>query len=199
MKHVVSELILDNGAKGLLIHVPGASVMDININFRAGDFTAEKEKWETPHIMEHLLLGANKKIPNGQQYNAEFEKNGAYQNASTDMYHVTYESECADFEWNRILQLLVNAVSAPIFLRSEYKAQFGNVRDELTSYTNDYWRHLDGYLGGKFGVYLTTDSKRLKLMDNVSLRDIKEHYQKTHSTMQSSSCLGIHKKKSRSH
>ena len=102
MKHTVTEIALVNGVKGLLVHVPEASVMTFDLNFRAGEYLVAPEKWETPHLMEHILLGANKLIPRARDFQAEFEKNGAYNNASTNVYDITYEAECADFEWERI-------------------------------------------------------------------------------------------------
>src|ERR1700749_5030762 len=56
MRHTVSELKLKNGIRGLLVHVPEASVMTFDINFRAGEYLVKPDKWETPHLMEHLLL-----------------------------------------------------------------------------------------------------------------------------------------------
>ena len=103
MKHVVTELKLRNGAKGLLIHIPDASVMSFEFNFRAGEYLVNPEKWETPHLMEHMLLGANERYPKSRLFQAEIEKNGAYSNASTSVYEISYEAECADFEWERIL------------------------------------------------------------------------------------------------
>src|SRR5688572_565696 len=77
MKHVVTQLTLRNGAKGLLIHIPDASVMSFEFNFRAGDYLVEEKKWETPHLMEHMLLGANERYPKSRLFQAEIEKNGA--------------------------------------------------------------------------------------------------------------------------
>ena len=74
------------------------------------------------------LLGANELIPKARTFQAEFEKNGAYNNASTGLYDITYEAECADFEWQRMLELMVTAITKPLFLREEFKAEFGNVR-----------------------------------------------------------------------
>ena len=62
MKHIVTEVKLRNGAKGLLIHIPDASVMSFEFNFRAGEYLVDPEKWETPHLMEHMLLGANERL-----------------------------------------------------------------------------------------------------------------------------------------
>lgn len=156
--------------------------MTFELNFRAGEYLVEKKKWETPHLMEHLLLGANEKWPKGRAFQAEFEKNGAYCNASTGSYDITYEAECADFEWRRILDLLCLSISKPLFLEDEYTAEYGNVREELTARGNNHFRHLSLALRNKYGFYAQTDQKRLELMENVTLNDIVEHYKRTHTT-----------------
>lgn len=182
MKHSVSEIVLPNGARGLLVHCPDATVMSFEINFRAGEYLVEKEKWETPHLMEHVLLGANDLIPKARAFQAEFEKNGAYCNASTGTYDITYEAECADFEWDRVLDLLMIAITKPLFLEDEFEAEFGNVREELTARSNNHFRHLSLALREAYGFSVLTDQERLRLMDNVNLHDLRTHYQSTHTT-----------------
>lgn len=167
---------------GLFVHVPGATVMNLEINFRAGDFLTPKGKWETAHLMEHLLLGANELIPRARAFQAEFEKNGAYCNASTGSYDITYEAECADFEWRRVTDLLLVAISKPLFLDDEFKAEYGNVREELIGRSNNHFRHLSLALREAYGFKVLTDKKRLKQMKNVTVDDIKTHYKKTHFT-----------------
>lgn len=182
MKHSVSEISLPNGARGLIIHVPDATVTTYEFNFRAGEYLVPKEKWETPHIMEHVLLGANKLIPKARLFQAEFEKNGAYCNASTGTYDITYEAECADFEWDRILELFLVAITKPMFLKEEFEAEFGNVREELSARSNNHFRHLSLALRQAYGFCVMTDQERIKLMKGVKLTDIREHYKKTHFT-----------------
>jgi len=182
VKHVTTEVSLSNGIKGLFVHVPDASVMTFEINFRAGEYLVEREKWETPHLMEHVLLGANELIPKARAFQAEFEKNGAYCNASTGTYDITYEAECADFEWDRIADLLLTAITKPLFLEEEFIAEFGNVREELVSRSNNHFRQLSLALREAYGFKVLTDQERIHLMDNVKLKDIIEHYTKTHTT-----------------
>lgn len=182
MRHVTQEVTLKNGAKGLFVHVPGASVMSLEINFRAGDFLCPPDKWETAHLMEHLLLGANEQIPRARAFQAEFEKNGAYCNASTGSYDITYEAECADFEWERIAKLLLVAISKPLFLDDEFKAEYGNVREEMTGRSNNHFRHLSLALRQQYGYKVLTDQERVKQMKNVTVEDIRDHYAKTHFT-----------------
>lgn len=182
MKHTVIEVVLTNGAKGLLIHVPDATVMSFELNFRAGEYLVHEKKWETPHLMEHILLGANELFPKARLFQAEIEKNGAYSNASTGVYDITYEAECADFEWDRILELLTVSITKPLFLQEEFEAEFGNVREELTARSNNHFRHLSLALRQNYGFIAKTDGERLKLMDNVSLEDVREHYKRTHTS-----------------
>jgi predicted Zn-dependent peptidase len=182
MKHSVDEIILSNGARGLLIHIPDAMVMDVYINFRAGEYLVPRRKWETPHLMEHILLGANDKFPRARDFQAEVEKNGAYSNASTDVYDIVYETECADFEWERVMGLLLTAVEKPLFLQEEFDAEFGNVREELSARANNHFRYLGAASRKAYGLVSETDKKRLELMDNVTLDDVREHYRRTHTT-----------------
>lgn len=182
MIHQAIEVELNNGAKGLLIDVPGATVMDFEFNFRAGEYLVDRSKWEVPHLMEHVLLGANKFIPKARLFQAEFEKNGAANNASTGFYYITYEAECADFEWQRILELMLVAISQPLFLADEYKAEYGNVKDELVSRSNNHFRTLSLTAREAHGLLAMTDRERLKMMKNVRRKDLQEHYQRTHTT-----------------
>jgi predicted Zn-dependent peptidase len=178
----VSELVLKNGAKGLIIYVPSAEVMTFELNFRAGEYLVEEKKWEVPHLMEHVLLGANKKFQRARDFSAELEKNGAYSNASTSVYDITYEAECADFEWDRILNLLITAITEPLFLQDEFAAEFGNVQEELAARSNNHFRNLSLALREKYGFLAKTDQERLKLMKNVKVSDIRDHYEITHTS-----------------
>lgn len=181
MRHTVHEVSLANGSKGVFINIPDASVMSFEINFRAGEYLLDRYKAETPHIMEHLLLGANEMLPKSRDFQAEFEKNGAYCNASTGTYEITYEAECADFEWDRIADLLIVAISKPLFLEEEFVAETGNIREELVGRSNNHFRHLSLALREAYGLISLTDQERLDLMINVSLEDVWEHYKKTHT------------------
>jgi predicted Zn-dependent peptidase len=180
MRHTTTEIKLKNGAQGLLIHVPSASVMSFDFNFRAGEYLVNPAKWEVPHLMEHVLLGANELIPKARDFQAELEKNGAYSNATTGVYDITYEAECADFEWDRVLGLMLVAITKPLFLKEEFQAEFGNVQEEMAARSNNHFRRLSLEMRRSLGLIAKTDAERLELMSNVGINDLKEHYSKTH-------------------
>lgn len=156
--------------------------MNTKIQFRAGMRYAKRpEVYEIAHIVEHLAFGANAKFSSEQAYEAEFTKNGAYHNAWTSDFSVCYESECADFEWERILALQQIAIAEPRFNNEELKSEKGNVRAELTSYMNEYGRLLWPKLQQQLGENVPDLQERIKTINNIELKDIREHYRRTHT------------------
>ena len=183
MRHSVEEVKLKTGARGLLINVPGASVMATRVQFRGGLRYAKKpDLYEIAHVVEHLSFGANSKYKSESEYESEFTKNGAYHNAWTSDLSICYETECADFEWDRILDLKRLAICEPKFNDEELKSEKGNVKSELTGYLNDYNRLLWPRLQQSIGENVENLSERLKTLPNIELKDIREHYRRTHTS-----------------
>ena len=182
MKHSIEEVKLNNGARGILIDVPGAGVMNIRVIFRAGNkFVRKPEIYEVAHLMEHMAFGRNAEYKDEQAYEAEFTKNGAYHNAWTSDVFIVYEAECADFEWERILKLQELAVAQPRFNEEELASEKGNVRSELTGYQNDYSRLIWPKLQQELGEKVLTYAERLKTINNIELRDVRDHHRRTHT------------------
>lgn len=182
MKHTVEEVKLPSGARGLLIDIPGATVMSFQFQFRAGNrYVRSKDIYETAHIMEHMAFGANAQFKSEDEYEAEFTKNGAYHNAYTSELSMVYVANCADFEWQRILNLQAVAICQPKFASDQLEAEKGNVKSELTGYLNNHnsvlWPKIQQLLGED--VY--TFWQRLQTISNVTLADIREHHTRTHT------------------
>ncbi len=182
MKHTVEEVRLKNGARGLLIDVPDATVMSFQFQFRAGNrYVKSKDIYETAHIMEHMAFGANARFKSEHDFEAEFTKNGAYHNAYTSDMSMVYVADCADFEWERIFDLQRVSICRPKFNSEELEAEKGNVRSELTGYLNNHNRVLWPKVQQLLGEDVYTFSQRLKTIQNTTLRDIKEHHARTHT------------------
>lgn len=182
MKHTVEEVKLPNGARGLLIDIPGATVMSFQFQFRAGNrYVRSKDIYETAHIMEHMAFGANAQFKSEHEYEAEFTKNGAYHNAYTSDLSLVYVADCADFEWERILALQRVAICQPKFNQGELEAEKGNVKSELTGYLNNHNRVLWPKVQQLLGEDVYTFWQRLQTIPNVTLADIREHHTRTHT------------------
>jgi predicted Zn-dependent peptidase len=183
MQHEVSEFILKSGGRGLIVNVPAAPVMSAQFHFRAGNRFVRhaRDKWETAHIMEHMAFGANNGFKSGSDYDAVFTENGAYHNAWTSDTAMCYVAECASFEWERILGLQKSAICDPKFTEDEFTAEYGNVKSELTGYLSRAERVLWPKLAQAMGENTLTYQERLDVMPNISVKDIREHYARTHT------------------
>lgn len=183
MHHTVEEVQLKNGARGLLIDVPDATVMSLQFHFRAGNRFAKSDDIEqVAHIMEHMAFGANARFKREHDFEIEFTKNGADHNAYTSDFSMVYEADCADFEWERILDLQRLSICQPRFNEEELEAEKGNVRAELTNYLNDHHRILWPRIQQMLGEDVLTFRQGLTTISNVTLRDIREHHRRTHTT-----------------
>ncbi len=183
MNHTVEEVKLKNGARGLLINVPGATVMSMQFHFRAGSrYAKDKDIEQVAHIMEHMAFGANARFRSEHAFEDEFTKNGAYHNAYTSDLAMVYEADCADFEWDRILDLQQLSICQPRFNETELDAEKGNVRSEITNYLNDHHRILWPRIQQLLGEDVLTPRQSLGTISNVTLADIKEHHKRTHTT-----------------
>ncbi len=182
MQHTATEVKLKNGARGLLIDIPGATVMSFQFQFRAGNrYVRDKEVYETAHIMEHMAFGANARFKNEHEYEAEFTKNGAYHNAYTSDTSMVYVADCADFEWERIFDLQRVAICQPRFNSEELEAEKGNVKSELTGYLNNHNRVLWPKIQQSLGEDVYTFWQRLQTIPHVTLDDIRDHHKRTHT------------------
>jgi len=182
LKHSIEEVKLKSGGRGLLIDAPESPVLNIRVIFRAGNrFVKKPEIYEVAHLMEHMAFGRNAEYRDEQAYEAEFTKNGAYHNAWTSDYFICYETECADFEWERILGLQELAVAKPRFCEEELASEKGNVRSELTGYQNDYSRLIWPKLQQSLGENVLTYGERLKTINDIELKDIRDHHRRTHT------------------
>ena len=156
--------------------------MSFQFQFRAGNrYVRSKDIYETAHIMEHMAFGANAEYKNEHEYEADFTKNGAYHNAFTSDLSMVYIADCADFEWERILKLQQVAICQPRFNNEELEAEKGNVRSELTGYLNNHSRVLWPKIQQLLGEDIFTFWQRIQTINNVTLKDIKEHYRRTHT------------------
>lgn len=182
MKHRVSEVVLKNGARGLLIDIPDATVMEFEFQFRAGHRHTQSDRiYQTAHIMEHMSFGANRDFESERDFTAEFAKNGAYHNAYTSDFAMGYVATCADFEWERILKMQELAICHPKFDIEQFEAEKGNIHNELSGLLSReavlLWPRMEKALGGRTMIM----EDQIKTIDNVTFEDVLEHHRRTHT------------------
>ena len=78
--------------------------------------------------------------------------------------------------------MLLIAIAKPLFLEEEFQAEFGNVQEEMVARSNNHFRRLSLEMRKALGLIAKTDAERLELMTNVTVADVRAHYQRTHHT-----------------
>ena len=182
MKHRYREVKLDSGSQGILVDIPGSTIVNMEFTFMSGYEFVEQSKYEVPHSMEHLILGANDQYKTATAFSREFGLNGARHNAYTDSVLNGYYAETADFEWDHIMKLFWTGLTTPKFLPSEFKTEQETVREELASRLMNYQLAINIALEKAMGdVYAMDYQERLDLLPNITPDDMHRHYEGTHS------------------
>jgi predicted Zn-dependent peptidase len=183
MKHTVSEHHLAGGAAGLVIDVPGSDVVSIQIRFNSGYQFADRKLYEVPHVMEHLLATVTQKHPQQNAFIIDAQRNGAYFNASTSVDMNGYIYECADFELDRILDLVEEQVAEPLFEPKSLEAELSNVREELSRNTTQHATVCSIQLAERsFPQMWLNFDERIEQLEQIKLDNVREHYERTHTS-----------------
>lgn len=182
MRHRVREFELAGGARGLVIDVPGTAVASLQLRFNSGFQFARPERYEVPHVMEHLLATVTKKHPGPNEFHIAATKNGAYVNASTSTDINGYIYECADFELDRILDLAEEQLTAPLFADKPLAAEISNVKEELSRNTTQHGSVCAVQLGERtFPKLWQGYEERIAHLAEIRSAHVQTHYVQTHT------------------
>lgn len=182
MKHTVTEHKLGSGARGLVIDVPGSAVVNLQLRFNSGFQFADRKRYEVPHVMEHVLATVTQDHPGPNEFIIEAQKKGAYVNASTGVDANGYQYEFADFETERMLGLVTEQITRPLFAKTAMAAETGNVREELTRNTTQHAAVCSIRLAELAYPKLWLDfDERIKQLPEIEVDHLREHFERTHT------------------
>ncbi|MBW4061857.1 insulinase family protein [Candidatus Saccharibacteria bacterium] len=182
MQHDISEQTLPSGAKGLLVNVPGAPVYNIVVRFNSGYQFGNFERFELPHVLEHMMGCGSAAYPKPNEFKVEVTKNGAYRNANTSSRVNGYVLECAAFELPRILDLLEEYLARPTFPAEALPTELSNVSEELSRNITDHDRAVGiALLAKSFPKDFMAYEPRIKQLSRISRDDVTAYYAQTHT------------------
>lgn len=181
LRHTVEEVILKNGAKGLIINVPDSTVVSYDVSFRAGYDYTDPTVQQTAHLLEHMAFGVSDGFDTAEAFSQEFTKNGAHRGATTYDSGMDYSADSALMEWSRIIDLFQVAITHPIFTQKSLDSEKGNVREELVSQADNHGRVLYQHMYRALGNKRLIDPEKIETISKVQLLDIENHYKKTHT------------------
>ena len=178
---VASEFGLSGGLEGLLIDAPNSQSMLMEIIFRAGDYLCPKDKPDLAHFLEHLVIKANRDYPSQAEFNRAISAKGGQRNASTGIDNVCYFFSAPDFDWSRMFDLMLTAVSRPLFLPVEFESEKRVVRQEHKRRLDNRQLKISLAADQQSGYHLTDPNQRLACLDSITLEDVIDYYRQTHT------------------
>ena len=183
MKHAVTEHRLASGARGLVIDVPGSSVLNLEVRFNSGFSLGDMKHYELPHVLEHMLATVSQKYPQPNAFMIEAQKNGAYVNASTGVRANSYIYEFAPFELERMLDLVEEQIARPYFVTDRLAGEIGNVREELTRNTTQPGAQVSMALlaAAVPGQWLDYEA-RIAQLPKLNVTLLEAYYHRTHTS-----------------
>ncbi len=193
----VSEFKLANGVEGVFIDIPNCPAMSFEIAFRAGYYLCPEDKPDLAHFLEHLVLMANEDHPSNLDFSRAIQINGGSRNAETGPVSLCYSFYGPDFDWSRLFDLMLVAVSKPLFLSSEFDSERQVVRQEHKIYLDDRMRRLEQITLRRLGHPLARSDECLACLDSISIEDIKSYHRQTHTLSNSQLLLAGHLPESR--
>ena len=188
----VSEFKLANGVEGVFIDIPDCPAMSFDIAFRAGYYLCPNDKPDLAHFLEHLVLMANEAYPSNLDFTRALQTNGGSRNAETGPVSLCYSFYGPDFDWSRQFDLMLVAVSKPLFLLSEFESEKQVVRQEHKLYLDDRMKRIEQITLRRLGHPLARSDECLACLDSISIEDIRSYHRQTHTLSNSQLLLAGH-------
>ncbi|MFZ2836374.1 MAG: insulinase family protein [Candidatus Saccharimonadales bacterium] len=183
--HTLEIIELPNGSKGMVVNTPGAPVAAYSIQFRAGSDEATRAfPFQVAHTLEHIVEAGPDipRYPKKSDYLQELQENGAWRNAFTGEFGISYVGDCIPDELLRILKLRLSAIANPKLTEQILKSESGNVIEEMGQRVADYIRLANALTRKSLSNGAWQTSKEAMVdAKSVTIADVVNYHKKTHT------------------
>lgn len=141
MKHSISEKKIKNGIKILFIDIPDSKNFDLAIAFKSGYRFATKDnpaKYETPHILEHLVFDGSDKYSTSDTLQDVFSSGGGVSNGFTTPYHNIFAFHNRLRNAESILRASLDMVFFPQLTKQSFNEEYRVIENELNENMSDF-------------------------------------------------------------
>jgi len=125
----VRESILTNGLKVLLIEVPKAPVVTVQVWYKVGSRNEVMGRAGLSHMLEHMMFKGTAKYPNGT-FSRTIRKNGGNDNAFTSQDFTAYFENLAGDRVELALELEADRMQGLILDEKEFQLEREVVKEE---------------------------------------------------------------------
>ena len=182
MKHTLHTTKLNNGAEILFVNVPGSTSYYFNTIVNAGYNYATKDKYELPHLLEHLAFEGSANYPKSGQMAYQLEKLGGWYNAYTSEQNIRYFLVGSINDYKKITELGLEQYVRPLFRQKNIDEQKSVVEREFKRNIDDDGRRVCNLSYSRMFPDKPSFAKdRIATLKNITKPDIETYYKATHT------------------
>lgn len=173
---------LNNGAEILFVNVAGSTSYYFNTIVNAGYNYAAKDKYELPHLLEHLAFEGSVNYPKTGQMAHQLEKLGGWSNAYTSEQNIRYFLVGSINDYKNITEIGLEQYVHPLFRQKNIDEQKKVVEREFKRGIDDDERRVrDLSYSRMFAEKLSFAKDRISTLKNITKSDIETYYKATHT------------------
>jgi zinc protease len=176
--HKLEVVNLPSGSKLLVVNVPGQRIAVFAYGVKAGYYYVDTEKYELPHLLEHLAFLGNKTYPDKTIFLNELDKIGAYANAETRPTSIRYGYITTLKELPKVVEIGLSQLTGPLIRQQDILSEKMVVRRELQRNLDNPGNECSFKLLKAVLPRRISKLERIETLKNINRQDIVEYYEK---------------------
>jgi len=178
----VKKIILNNGLKIILKHLPNTKKACTMINVNVGSIDEERNEEGISHFIEHMTFKSNK-FRTAAQIARDLEYAGTITNAFTSYENTTYYGKCLKNKCNDTIQILFEAITNEEYDKKELELERSVVLTEVQNHIEMPDKQIfklileDLYKDSNYGHAIQGKKETVEGMKKTQLEEYrKKHY-----------------------
>lgn len=186
MQHSLYTKTLSNGIDMLFIDIPGVNSFDFVIAFNSGYRFAtidSIDKYEIPHVLEHLVFDGSKEYPNIDKLQDVFQNAGGAVNGMTTPYHNLFPFHTRISSAKEVIDAALDMVYKPLLTEESFIEEMSVIENELQENMGDLPLNADMYTQQQIlaDMPISTDTQ-IGRLPNVQYDDVIQYHKKYYTT-----------------
>lgn len=179
--HVIQDELFE-GVPFTVIQTPGKAMVHFTTIVNSGFNLAPKDKYELPHLLEHLAFEGNTTYSDGKAMSIELDTAAVYHNAATSNKYNWYDFSGPHASLDIIQKHLVAQLYTPLFAETAIDQQKQVIDNELhRKREDDGYRILENISTALWGDVASPINERLANLANITRDDIIGFYQERYN------------------
>lgn len=133
---------LKNGLKIIVQPIKTAPVVSIQFAVTTGSIHENPAGHGLSHFLEHMIFKGSENFPGKNDISDEVQRHGGYINAYTSKDHTCYYIDSVSDKWKEMTELLIDAVTKPLFPEEEFITEKDVILNEQSMYEDKPNWHL---------------------------------------------------------